>query len=307
MKPRDVSCHLTKILTKKNHYNPCFWTAYWNFQYLLEKRKNKYFSQSVRDTVIYCLNLRSNKILHSKTEKVFYEKHAGLAKVSPEMARVFVKKNYPEDYENFHALEREEITIDFENIFTKMEEGYKGILEKLIIDNKKFIFNDESKTLFSMFILCQILRNPKSLNPMQNYLKKFGMEKFEVLLQIRNNLVEKNTLRTLLNPFLYSKWTTYILNKNIFPLSDTPILIKNHNIMIAVAPNIMIEMTINLRSNKVGNCITKNKISCLQYNRFLRRTILNADREIIFGDQKLLEKIQQKSDYKNRILKINGS
>ena len=43
-------------ITKENHYNPCFWTAYWNFHYYQNKK-------SMQKDLIYQLGEANKKAL----------------------------------------------------------------------------------------------------------------------------------------------------------------------------------------------------------------------------------------------------
>lgn len=71
-------------ITKKNHYNPCFWTAFWNIEYLDSHRNNAIENLDPRKMNVCVLNLKANKIILQKTEKIFFERNAGLAVVSEE-------------------------------------------------------------------------------------------------------------------------------------------------------------------------------------------------------------------------------
>ncbi len=70
--------------TIENHYNPCYWTAYWNFEYLDAKRKAENISKKPRDYPVFCLNIKANKILFDKTKNIFVDKKAGIAEIKNE-------------------------------------------------------------------------------------------------------------------------------------------------------------------------------------------------------------------------------
>ena len=61
-------------LTKKNHYNPCFWTAFWNDKYLVGKRKGYDDMLKPRDVQIFTLNLRVIKYFNRKQRMSFLKK-----------------------------------------------------------------------------------------------------------------------------------------------------------------------------------------------------------------------------------------
>lgn len=265
-------------MTIKNHYIPCFWAAYWNFDYLNSKRTIIDHKDIVREKTIFVLNLRINKILKTTTENVFFEKKSGIAKVTPDT------------------------TLDFENIFSIMEEAYKDNLESVILSNK--IIDEESKALLTSFIVYQTLRHPNMLNSMTEFYKTAGLEKYQMLLSLKAKLSNPNEMLNLFAPILVPKWTIYKLNKNVFPLSDCPILGRNKHLMIALAPNIMLEIFLDRATSKIEPCIVKNRISYFKYRKFIRRTIYNSSREIIFGSLELLEDIQKSCIYSKHLKKV---
>ena len=85
-------------ITKKNHYNPCFWTAFWNPEYLDASRSGETLDTKPREQVIYSLNLKSNKILRLKTENIFFDKGAGLATITRDNALDYCKRAFPNEY-----------------------------------------------------------------------------------------------------------------------------------------------------------------------------------------------------------------
>ncbi|GAH09143.1 unnamed protein product, partial [marine sediment metagenome] len=122
-------------ITKRNHYNPCFWTAYWNSEYLDAKRQASNQTLHPRETEIYSLNIKSNKILIQKTRNVFFKKGAGLAKITREDALSYCNRAFPDEFENidkYYDRHPEDIYIDFENHFTEFESFFRPSLEKVI-------------------------------------------------------------------------------------------------------------------------------------------------------------------------------
>lgn len=270
-------------ITKKNHYNPCFWTAYWNFKYLDFKKANPNQTKPVREIELFALNLSSNKILLTKTENIFFEKKAGIASIM--------------------LNDGGEGTFDFENHFTIMEDCYRKSLENLILYTNKV--DDEEKARLTSFIVFQILRHPSMLNPMEILFRNCGMTKSEMLISLKQKLSSVTETIKLSIPFLLPKWTIYKVSKNIFPLSDNPMLFENGTLMFAISPDILIEMNLNEKGTKIQGCRIKTKISYLKYRKFINRTIRSATREIVFGNTELLEKVRKSSEYKKHLKKIN--
>lgn len=283
-------------ITKKNHFIPCFWTAYWNNEYFKLKRENPSCQISARDKKIFVLNLKNNNIFSKKTEEVFFEKNTGIAIITSEKALEYAKRKSPENYEKVKEEYSSDMKLDFENHFSIMEQCYKERLENLILNDS--IINDEEKTGLSLLLVYQILRHPNTLNPIEKLFKINGMEKFEMFFSLKERLSDVEGLAKLSIPFLFPKWKIYKLKTSIFPLCDNPVLIKNQHLMFAFAPNIMLEIDLKENSNVIQKCKIKNRISFFKKREFIKRTILNSTKEIVFGDKKLLEKIKKSNTYK---------
>ena len=290
-------------MTKKNHFNPCFWTAYWNFEYLKSKRENQSFKDSVREIKVFCLNLKSDKILNSKTEDIFIEKRAGLALITPDAALDFTLRNFPESYDEIRQSTTSELTIDFEDHFSKMEEAYRPALEQLILLDIEI--NLETKAHLAHFIFYQTIRNPVMFNSMETFAKSKGMEKFEMFYTLKHELSNPDKMKSFIFPLVIPEWTIYRLKKNVFPLSDSAVLAKKSSLMCVIAPNIMIEINFKKKVDEIQLFKIRNRISYFKYRDFLRRTINNSNRAIIFGEINLLEKIRKMRAYKAKFNNLN--
>lgn len=73
------------MVTKRTHFNPCFWTAYWNNSYY-EKAVSAGVKNNCRTQELFSLNIRAGKILPTTPEKSHYEKFLGLSEIT-EVAR----------------------------------------------------------------------------------------------------------------------------------------------------------------------------------------------------------------------------
>ncbi len=289
-------------LTNKTHYNPCFWTAYWNFNFLINKRLNPDFNESPRKKEVFVLNLKSDKIYKDVTQNVFWKKKFGLAKITKEGALNFTKRNFPDNLKEIverYEKDESEMTLDFENLFSIMEDSYKKHLQEVVLENKPV--TDFEKAHLMFFILFQMMRNPNSLDRLINIYKLNGWEKFEVFVFIKHMLSDKTELGKLTTPFVVPTWKIYKIKRNKFPLSDSPVMIRNHNLMVALAPNIMLEINLAEKCDKVMPCIIKKRLSIFKYRKFLKRTIENSSKEIIFGEATLLEKLKNSRTYKRQL------
>ena len=83
--------------TKKHHYNPCFWTAHWNPQFLEGALKGERDLARARNQQVFALNVKSNKVYRTSVENVHYDKSMGVAEITPEAAKDFCKRNFPDE------------------------------------------------------------------------------------------------------------------------------------------------------------------------------------------------------------------
>ncbi|PKQ62586.1 hypothetical protein BZG02_12780 [Labilibaculum filiforme] len=294
-------------LTKNNHYNPCFWTANWNFEYYKSKSNNHKSFDKPRNQVVHCLNLRKDEIISQKVCNIFFEKKAGLAIVTKEARLSYCKRYFPEEYPNYQKLSNEDdngdLTLDFENHFTGMEDLYKEILNSTIENGK--VENIAEKTSLSYFLLVQTIRNHNTLRKLNKHGEFYGRDKFEILLYLKHKLSNKDEVMEMILPYLSSKWTFYNLSKFKFPLSDCPILVSSSNIMVALSPNLLLEIELNNKVLPKEICQVKKRISYFKYRQFQKRTIENSSREIIFGEKELLENWKKSKIYRNHLDRIS--
>jgi hypothetical protein len=281
-------------ITKESHYNPCFWTAYWNFHYYQNKKSNSSFREKPREQIIYSLNLKSNNILKLKVRNVFFDKNAGIARITKQEMLEYCSRNNPEEYDNLTKYFEEnpsDIFFNFENIFTGIEKVIRESIENVI--QTRTIKNLSEKTYISYFIFFQIIRNHNTMKQFENFFKSIKMKKFELFFNLKDTLSDQQAIFNLIIPILSSRWTLYSLKKYRLPLSDNPILIRPQNIMMALAPDLMIEVELSKKVPIETISTGKKDISIFKYIEFKKRTIENSSREIIFGEKRLLEKWQK--------------
>ena len=86
--------------TKRNHYNPCFWTAHWNPQYF-RAVQNCLSKASARIQKVHVLNFKSNKSYVQPVENVHFDESVGTAEVTREMADEFYQRHHPQKHDFF--------------------------------------------------------------------------------------------------------------------------------------------------------------------------------------------------------------
>ena len=121
-------------LTKRNHYNPCFWIALWNSYYYCEFANSNIPSLSPRNYSVYSLSVKSGRVHKTKVDKIHYDKNLGVAEISRNAIEKFVKKYHPDQYEEFIFENNKTdypVYLDFEEILTALEKmpPYKVLLD----------------------------------------------------------------------------------------------------------------------------------------------------------------------------------
>src|SRR5262245_10039605 len=112
-------------LTYNSHYNPCFWTAHWNTQFLEAALKGEADYGVARAQTVHALNVKSNKIRETSVADVHYDKGVGVAELTPEAALEFCKRTQPDKYEEYSEYIKrhpETLYFDVEAILTGLEE-----------------------------------------------------------------------------------------------------------------------------------------------------------------------------------------
>jgi hypothetical protein len=133
--PISISCNnvaMASQITKRNHYNPCFWTALWNERFFNdfcagEKRGTP------REQVVFTLNLRSNRIFETSVDALYYDKDACVAPITPESVLGFCQRYFPDrlaELQKSIIEHPETLYLDFEATLSGIEglDGYDAIM-----------------------------------------------------------------------------------------------------------------------------------------------------------------------------------
>ena len=293
-------------LTKRNHYNPCFWTALWNEDYYNRAAKNIAHPLPPRDHVVYSLNVKSGQIHKSKVDNIHYDKNLGVAEISKKAADDFARRYQPDRYEN-SILSNENavypIYIDFEQILTELEKlpPYKILLQ---VAQKKRIESVEEKAYLGCFIILQQMRSHAIMNATFQFHDELQEHKFEHFITLKWMLSDTKLLFSLVYPIVECRWTLFAVGANLFPLCDSPILVKPHSFMVAISPRLLLEIerTIPARDNE---CRLMPTIDQAKLDEFRCRTIGNTFREII-GSEKLLKNWKNTQEFSERVTMMNN-
>lgn len=287
--------------TKRNHYNPCFWTALWNVNYFRLAQKNgNNERRTARDQVVHVLGLRSQKVLKSSVERVHYDKNLGIAEITREAAESFVRRHHPDQYDKFlhdNKTSSYPIYLDFENILTGIEATppYEVLLKVALTQS---VDNLIEKTYLASFIVLHCLRSHAIMNSMIDWHEELGYAKFEHLVTLKWMLSEPSFLFKLIYPLLSSRWVLYTCTDHTLPLCDSPVLVLPESTMVVLSPRLLLEVFPLIRTpTEILPLI--NPLHPQKLDEYRRRTIGNTFREII-GEQPVLEEWKATNEFCTR-------
>ena len=220
------------------------------------------------------LNVKSNKIYPDVVDNIHYEKNLGIAK-------------------------HETLVLDFENIFTALESSPSyQILPQVI--KRQNIASAEEKVLLADFIFLQRLRSHAIMNSVIEVGRKQGITKFQYLLFLDKLLSDPLLTLPTVAGISRCQWILYRTKEDAFPLSDSAIYMTNKSIMVALSPRLMIEVSNGVHvGEKVWS--VRDSPSIKKVDEFMKRTIGNTFREIIFPEEALLRDWQTTIEFKKRV------
>lgn len=288
--------------TKRNHYNPCFWTALWNPSYYDRFVRGEEQTSRARVQEVSALNVKSDKIISSAVNDIHFDKNLGVAEITKVSAESFARRHHPEKYDAFIKKNVEKdypVFLDFEDILTSLEKmpPYKVLLN---VAKKGGISSAEEKAFLGCFIVLQLYRSHAIMNSMLEWHETMELEKFEHFVTLKWFLSDRQLLFNAVNPIVLCKWTFFKLKKDVFPLCDSPILVNPNSIMVAISPRLMLEIKPKLPAGE-DEWKIKHSVNNVKLTEFRQRTIGNTFREIIFSCDKVLRCWKQTTEFKERV------
>lgn len=283
-------------VTKRTHYNPCFWTALWNHEYYKAVENQEHDSLPAREQKVYCLNLYQNEVRQISTNQVFFENNLGLVKFDEKDIEQFIKRNYPE-----HAKERKflikkgDLLIDFEDLFSFLEESpaYKNLIS--LVKDKK-INSLEEKGNIAAFVLVHNIRNHVMINSLIEFGEHLGSSKLEHFILMKWMLQDFEWMKNIISKYISGHWTLYTFKKSI-PLTDSPIINDNGEILCVLNPYQILSIRLKKRTNQIQYKTVGN---FCQRKRFQKKLISNTYREIVFTNESQAEKWKNSKEWNRR-------
>lgn len=289
-------------LTKRNHYNPCFWTAFWNPNCYQATLQGSSGNLRTREQVVHALSIKSGLIYTTKVDNVHFDKNMGVAEITLEAAKEFCKRHHPDKYDEFcreSSSDQYPVYIDFEEILTKLEQlpPYRVLLDVI---KRQDLTSREEKTFLASFVYLQWLRSHAIMNAMIEWNASLGIQKFEHFVVLKWSLSDTKYLYSIVARLALAHWVLYRTAKDMFPLTDSPILARRKSIMVALSPRLLLKISPGTYADEEKwNIIDRIDKGTLE--EFQRRTIGNTFREIIFSDRDMLEQWQHTTEFQKRM------
>lgn len=288
--------------TKKNHYNPCFWTAHWNDAYYQEALSPSSKPLKARSQRVHVLSVRSGGCFEQTIENVHYDKLAARAEITREAAEEFARRYHPEKYERFlheNVTAPYPLYIDFENVFTALE-GSPAYTTLLRVIRRQEVTSAEEKAWLACFVVFQLLRSHAMMNSMVEFHEQVGRPKFEHLVTLKWLLSDEEAMSAAMNRLVHAYWTLYVAPEPAFPLCDTPVLVSPTSTMVPLSPTLLLEILPRVPASQ-RQCRLDDHVPSRKSDEFRRRTIGNTFREIIFGSRPLLEEWRVSREFQDRV------
>jgi hypothetical protein len=291
-------------MTEKNHYNPCFWTAFWNKEYYENYMQSQGKSLKAREQIVNCLIVKNGEVKKLKTENIFFNRNQGIAKINEESIANFINGINSEQKTKLlnTIIETTNSYIDFENNFSAIEKkvGYPLLLK--IIQFGTLNKNCEKLEL-AFLILFHNIRNPLSFNSMVRDYKNCGIEKFEIFLNFKNDFFLKKEIIAksimLLSAF---KWILHESNDKSIPLGDCAIFRERSNLFFILSPKLILEITDELSPFSE---VLKVKLEDNKYYKIINRIVFTSYNHIIAIEESILSEIANSFDFKNQQKIVN--
>lgn len=272
-------------LTRRNHYNPCFWAALWNESHYLRVISNAAAGSSARAQRVHALNIRSGAIYRTAVENVHFDKSLGLAEMTPDSMKSFCRRRFPGEYAQFAKYIDEHpdtLTMDFENILAGTERhGHTYLLDAARNGGFSSV---EHKGFVTCLVIIQAMRSHEFMATMVGRAAAAGIDKWEYFWLLKGMWADRSALARAVAPLACARWTLYRTARHVFPLCDSPVMINRDNVMVTLSPRLLAEIDLTVHEAE-DRWTVRDGISTSKYREFRRRAIQNTYKDILFSDE----------------------
>ena len=288
-------------LTKRNHYNPCFWTALWNEAYYARLASGAEGGPPARSQRVHALNVRSGAIYSTAVNNLHFEKNLGLAEMTPESMKDFCRRRFPGRYAEVARYIDEHpdaLILDFENILGGTEmHGHSSLLD---VARHNGLSSVEHKGFVTCAVILQAMRSYEFMSSMVTRTSSLGMAKWEYFWILKHIWSDRVALARAGAPLACARWTIYRTEHHRFPLCDSPVMINRDNVMVTLTPRHLAEIDLTVQKPE-DNWVVRDGISASKFREFRRRSIQNTFKDVVFSGCGELESWRALSEFRTRM------
>lgn len=294
-------------LSHHTHYNPCFWTAYWNPSYYAAAVGSSAHNVPARSQTVFVLSVKANKVFEKTVERVHFDKDVAPATITFADMREFVRRNHPSKFDTFCAESDPDsfpYFLDLESMFTGLEALPPYVVLQDVIAKGRPTSLQE-KTYLACFVLLQGIRSHAIMHSLLEMNDRAGRPRFEYFIHLQWSLSKTEFLYRTAGRLALARWVLYRIRDDTFPLSDSAVLVKPTSIMVALSPRLLLEIFQTVPCDE-RLCEVRSTIKPGKLAEFRRRTIGNTFREIIFSDRPTLEWWRATKEFRTRVSLLRG-
>jgi hypothetical protein len=174
--------------TRRNHYNPCFWTALWNVAYFETVISGEQPARAAREQLVLALNLRSGKTYKTTVNKVHFDQDLGTAEITAESMKTFCRRWHPDQYDGITAYVEghpESLYLDFEDILQAIEQmpRFRYLLEAA---QPNGLASPEQRGFLASLLIIHAMRSHEMMQAMVEGAASVGIAKWEYFWLLKN-------------------------------------------------------------------------------------------------------------------------
>jgi hypothetical protein len=208
--------------TRRHHFIPCKWVAFWNSDYYASFLNGEGNKARVRP--IHALSFASLKVIKAIPDTLFYSKDLAFAWIDEneihQLLNVLGFQKFSDKLiASGHILDK--IDYNLEPGYSILESELYNCIYTVIRTNK--ILDEEHLFELSLTAFHHQLRTPYLINTIEQKASHQPNARFRGILGYHKIAQSKTAFLEVVIPLLKSTWVLHIMSAPTFPLSDMPI------------------------------------------------------------------------------------
>lgn len=293
--------------TNNNHYNPCGWTALWNWDFLRSVKEEKKLPKRAKKTSVKCISLETGEIGSKKTNKIFCNNHQFKYSIEEYLDEynitdangniVMGRRDFKRSLLKYPSLSEESMSSTFEGLLSKRDKVFVELRKIIIKISRKEIITTltTAEQSLLLFILgyqgarCdQALISKKDIKSMDDLCKR-----------IQSDRIKKD-----FGCLAVFSWKIYISKDSEFVMTDYSVVPcpRGENLkkfFCPLSPELLLEIDItSVRKNIdiVFEYATRDIV-----DEYTDECIKHSFTYIISSNNKILERIKESELFRKRI------